>query len=127
MNEIVRLNDFSKSFPGVKALQNISFDLRKGEVHCMRGKNEAGKSTLIKILCGACQPDEGGEILFDGAKVVRTLHLAQTMGIQTIYQEHILFYSLSKSPLRPEMVMGELSSGEQKQSWSRRRPENKRT
>ncbi len=147
VKEILRLNNISKSFPGVKALQDITFDLREGEVHCLCGENGAGKSTLIKILSGAYQPDEGGEILFDGRKVVLNPHLAQEMGIQTIYQEHIVFDNLSiveniftgaeietgiflntsemkrktvevlqylKSPLRPEMVMGELSSGEQK-------------
>lgn len=147
MNEILQLNDISKSFPGVKALQNISFDLREAEVHCLCGENGAGKSTLIKILSGAYQPDEGGDILFDGVKVVLNPHLAQSMGIQTIYQEHIVFDNLSiveniftgseinngiflnkgemrrktvevlrylKSPLRPEMLLGELSSGEQK-------------
>jgi ABC-type sugar transport system ATPase subunit len=147
MTEILQLKNISKSFPGVKALQNISFGVREGEVHCLCGENGAGKSTLIKILSGAYQPDEGGDIIFDGRKVILNPHLAQTMGIQTIYQEHIVFENLSivenifagaeiekglflqksemrrqtvevlkylKSHLRPEMVMGELSSGEQK-------------
>ena len=95
VKEILRLNNISKSFPGVKALQDITFDLREGEVHCLCGENGAGKSTLIKILSGAYQPDEGGEILFDGRNVVLTPHLAQEMGIQTIYQEHIVFDNLS--------------------------------
>ncbi|HUI69217.1 MAG TPA: ATP-binding cassette domain-containing protein, partial [Spirochaetia bacterium] len=58
MTEVLQLQNVSKSFPGVKALQNISFDLREGEVHCLCGENGAGKSTLIKILSGAYQPDE---------------------------------------------------------------------
>lgn len=95
MNEILRLNDISKTFPGVKALQNISFDLKEGEVHCLCGENGAGKSTLIKILSGAYQPDEGGEIVFDGKRVTLTPHLAIRLGIQTIYQEHFVFKSLS--------------------------------
>ncbi|HUX20729.1 MAG TPA: ATP-binding cassette domain-containing protein, partial [Spirochaetia bacterium] len=95
MGEILRLTDISKSFPGVKALQNISFDLQEGEVHCLCGENGAGKSTLIKILSGAYQPDEGGEIIFDGKKVTLTPHLAISMGIQTIYQEHVVFDNLS--------------------------------
>jgi ABC-type sugar transport system ATPase subunit len=147
MNEILELKNISKSFPGVKALQDISFNLRAGEVHCLCGENGAGKSTLIKILSGAYQPDEGGEIAFDGKKVILNPHLAQTMGIQTIYQEHVIFDNLSiveniftgseiengvflnkaemkrqtedvlkylKSRLRPDMIMGQLSSGEQK-------------
>ena len=92
---ILRLENISKSFPGVKALQNISFDLRKGEVHCLCGENGAGKSTLIKILSGAYQPDEGGEIIFEDKKVSLNPRLAISMGIQTIYQEHTVFKHLS--------------------------------
>jgi ABC-type sugar transport system ATPase subunit len=95
MSEILQLRNISKSFPGVLALQNISFDLNEGEVHCLCGENGAGKSTLIKILSGAYQPDEGGEILFDGRKVVLNPHLAMQMGIQTIYQEHTVFENLN--------------------------------
>jgi ABC-type sugar transport system ATPase subunit len=95
MSEILRLRDVSKTFPGVVALQNISFNLQEGEVHCLCGENGAGKSTLIKILSGAYQPDEGGEILFEGKQVVLTPHLAMDLGIQTIYQEHVIFETLS--------------------------------
>src|SRR5665811_2430545 len=85
-NEVIlRLDNISKSFPGVKALQNISFDLKKSEVHCLCGENGAGKSTLIKILSGAYQPDEGGEIIFEDKKVSLNPRLAISMGIQTIY------------------------------------------
>src|ERR1700722_11052629 len=95
MSEILQLRNISKSFPGVLALQDISFDLNEGEVHCLCGENGAGKSTLIKILSGAYQPDEGGEILFEGRKVVLNPHLAMDLGIQTIYQEHTVFENLN--------------------------------
>jgi ABC-type sugar transport system ATPase subunit len=95
MSEILQLRNISKTFPGVRALQNISFDLNEGEVHCLCGENGAGKSTLIKILSGAYQPDEGGEIIFDGVKVVLNPRLAMKMGIQTIYQEHVIFETLN--------------------------------
>jgi len=95
MKEILRLTNISKSFPGVQALQYISFDLKEGEVHCLCGENGAGKSTLIKILSGVYQPDEGGEIIFEGENVKLNPHLAITMGIQTIYQEHIVFENLN--------------------------------
>lgn len=95
MGEILRLSNISKTFPGVRALHNISFDLQEGEAHCLCGENGAGKSTLIKILSGAYQPDEGGEILFSGRRVTLNPHLAISMGIQTIYQEHIVFENLS--------------------------------
>lgn len=95
VREILQLNNVSKTFPGVKALQGISFGLMSGEVHCLCGENGAGKSTLIKILAGAHQPDEGGELLLDGKKVVLNPHLAQELGIQTVYQEHVVFDHLS--------------------------------
>src|ERR1700760_977946 len=95
MSEILRLRNITKTFPGVVALQNISFDLNEGEVHGLCGENGAGKSTLIKILSGAYQPDEGGEILFEGKPVVLNPHLAMSLGIQTIYQEHVVFDTLS--------------------------------
>ncbi|HYW84293.1 MAG TPA: sugar ABC transporter ATP-binding protein, partial [Spirochaetia bacterium] len=95
MSEILQLRNISKTFPGVKALHDITFDLKEGEVHCLCGENGAGKSTLIKILSGAYQPDEGGEIIFDGKKVTLNPHLAIARGIQTIYQEHIVFDNLN--------------------------------
>jgi ABC-type sugar transport system ATPase subunit len=95
MSEILQLRNISKSFPGVLALRDISFDLNAGEVHCLCGENGAGKSTLIKILSGAYQPDDGGEIIFEGKKVVLNPHLAIRMGIQTIYQEHTVFDNLN--------------------------------
>jgi ABC-type sugar transport system ATPase subunit len=95
MSEILQLRNISKTFPGVQALQNISFDLKEGEVHCLCGENGAGKSTLIKILSGAYQPDEGGQILFEGRSVILSPHFAMKLGIQTIYQEHVVFETLS--------------------------------
>ena len=95
MSQILQLRNISKTFPGVLALRNISFDLNEGEVHCLCGENGAGKSTLIKILSGAYQPDEGGEIVFDGRNVVLNPHLAMSLGIQTIYQEHVVFENLN--------------------------------
>ena len=95
MDEILRLSHVSKTFPGVRALEDISFDVKRGEIHCLCGENGAGKSTLIKILSGAYQPDEGGRIMFDGKDVSLTPHSALRMGIHTIYQEHIVFNDLS--------------------------------
>ena len=95
MGQILQLRNISKTFPGVKALQGITLELNEGEVHCLCGENGAGKSTLIKILSGAYQPDEGGEIVFDGKQVTLNPHLAIALGIQTIYQEHIVFDTLS--------------------------------
>ena len=93
--EIIRLSEISKTFPGVKALQSINFVLEAGTVHCICGENGAGKSTLIKVLSGAYQPDEGGKIFFEGKQVKLNPSSAMDLGIQTIYQEHNVFDTLS--------------------------------
>jgi ABC-type sugar transport system ATPase subunit len=95
MDEILRLSHISKTFPGVRALEDISFDLKRGEVHCLCGENGAGKSTLIKILSGAYQPDDGGQIFFNGNEVSLKPQTALRMGIHTIYQEHNVFSALN--------------------------------
>ena len=92
---VLRLIDVSKTFPGVRALSGIDFDLLPGEVHCICGENGAGKSTLIKILSGAYQPDAGGVIEFEGKPRVLNPRQAIALGIQTIYQEHNIFPHLS--------------------------------
>ena len=81
------MNGISKSFPGVRALSNVSFDLQKGEVHALVGENGAGKSTLMKILSGMYQADEG-EIELNG-EVLRKTGLRDMLnaGISVIYQE----------------------------------------
>jgi ABC-type sugar transport system ATPase subunit len=95
MDEILPLSHISKAFPGVRALQDISFDLKRGEVHCLCGENGAGKSTLIKILSSAYQPDAGGQFVFNGIEVALTPLMALRMGMHTIYQEHIVFSALN--------------------------------
>jgi ABC-type sugar transport system ATPase subunit len=84
---ILRINNISKTFPGVKALDDVSFDVHKGEVHVLMGENGAGKSTLMKILSGAYQPD-AGLIELDGQAVSISdpIH-SQQLGISMIYQE----------------------------------------
>ena len=85
----------TKTFPGVRALYHVNFDLEKGECHALIGENGAGKSTLIKILSGVYQPDEG-EILIEGQKVnIRDTSVAFKLGITSIYQELNLHLLLS--------------------------------
>ncbi len=84
---VLQLVNVSKRFPGVVALDGVSFDLYPGEVHVLVGENGAGKSTLVKLLSGIYQPD-GGEIRFEGQPVqLRTPHAAQQLGISTVHQE----------------------------------------
>ena len=88
MNEsYMRMRGISKSFPGVRALSDVSLACDRGEVHGLIGENGAGKSTLIKILSGLYPPDEG-EILLDGERVViRSPAHAARLGISVIHQE----------------------------------------
>jgi len=65
-NYILEMKDVSKTFPGVKALDNVNLRVRKGSIHALMGENGAGKSTLMKILYGIYTPDEGGVVLLDG-------------------------------------------------------------
>jgi len=92
---ILKMMNISKRFPGVLALDKVSFDLYKGEVHVLLGENGAGKSTLIKIISGAYKKDEG-EIYIDGQKteILGPSH-AQKLGISTVYQEFNLIPYLS--------------------------------
>jgi len=92
---VLALRGVSKSFPGVRALTDVSFDVHPGEVHALLGENGAGKSTLIKIVSGVYPPD-AGEIAVEG-KLVRFLspREAQSQGIATIYQEFSLYPELS--------------------------------
>ncbi len=95
MNTIIAVTDISKAYGGVKALNSVSFDLLKGEVHALVGQNGAGKSTLIKILSGATQADEGC-MLYDGQEVkISSPRAAFTMGIATVYQEPSIYPDLN--------------------------------
>jgi ribose transport system ATP-binding protein len=92
---VVEMRGIEKSFPGVRALQGVQFDLRPGEVHALMGENGAGKSTLMKILTGVYQPD-AGEIRVDGQAVtLPSPHSAQALGISIIHQELFLMNHLT--------------------------------
>lgn len=98
----------SKSFPGVKALQDVSFDVVPGEVHAIMGENGAGKSTLMKILAGAYKADTG-RILMNGHPIeARTPQQAMELGIQIIYQELNLVPHLS---VAENIFLGRMTPG----------------
>ena len=94
---VLEMRGICKYFPGVKALQNVDFTLRQGEIHALMGENGAGKSTLIKVLTGVYEKD-GGEIFIEGhegAVSIRSPQDAQNAGISTVYQEITLCPNLT--------------------------------
>ena len=96
-NVVLTMRGIFKEFPGVKALQNVDFTLRKGEVHALMGENGAGKSTLVKCLTGVYEKDSG-EIRIDGKDEpvsIRSPQDAQNLGISTVYQEITLCPNLT--------------------------------
>lgn len=95
MENILEFKQISKYYPGVTALNHVSLEIKKGEVHALVGENGAGKSTLIKTCSGAIQPSEG-EIVING-KTFKSLtpRLSEENGIGVIYQEFNLVGELS--------------------------------
>jgi ribose transport system ATP-binding protein len=93
---MLKINNISKSFGIVKALQNVSLDIQAGEVHAICGENGAGKSTLMNILTGNLQPDEGGSILWKNEPVVfANFNDAKAKGIAIVHQERSLVETMS--------------------------------
>ncbi|MGM9551454.1 MAG: sugar ABC transporter ATP-binding protein [Clostridia bacterium] len=94
-NAVLKLRGICKYFPGVKALHNVDFTLRGGEIHALMGENGAGKSTLIKVLTGVHEKD-GGEIYIEDNPVnIKSPQDAQRTGISTVYQEITLCPNLT--------------------------------
>ena len=94
---VLSMRKIGKYFPGVRALHEVDFTLRKGEIHALMGENGAGKSTLIKVLTGVYEKD-AGEIFVDGiegAVTIRSPQDAQQNGISTVYQEITLCPNLT--------------------------------
>ena len=105
METVVSMKDITKTFPGVIALNKISFDVKAGEVHVLLGENGAGKSTLMKVLSGVYQPD-GGSITLDGKTYEKlTPHISAEGGISIIYQELSVVNWLD---IRENIFMGRL-------------------
>ncbi len=92
---LLRLESITKTFPGVKALDGVSFGIGRGEVHALIGENGAGKSTLMHILGGVYRPDSGKMFLEGGETVFRNAREAQVRGIRVVYQELSIAPNLS--------------------------------
>ena len=116
-DSVLTLSGISKEFPGVKALDNVSLELKRGEVHGLVGENGAGKSTLMKILSGVYSADSG-EILLEGKPLaVKNPHEAQDAGISIIFQEFSLIKTFDVADnvflnREPSRGMGTLNKGE---------------
>ncbi len=102
---VLRLEGIVKTFPGVRALDDVSFTVRPGEVHALMGENGAGKSTLMKVLGGIYQPDEGRIIVGDTPVVMTSPLQAKSKGIVFIHQELSLAEELT---VAENIYLGEL-------------------
>lgn len=92
---ILRINNLSKSFGSIRALRNVNFELRRGEIHAIAGENGAGKSTLMNVIDGILRPDSG-TIEFDGTPVeIISPAMAQRLGIGFVHQEIALCPDIS--------------------------------
>ena len=110
-SELLQMRSITKTFPGVRALDGVTFDLHKGEIHALVGENGAGKSTLMKVLGGVYpHPEYGGELLIEGQPIrFGGVRDAERAGIAVIYQE----LSLIK-----EMTVGEnIFLGREPSKW----------
>src|SRR5271155_122982 len=93
---LLQVEHVSKQFGGVRALDNVKFDVMTGEVLCLAGENGCGKSTLIKIITGVYQPEPGAEMRFQGRPIEGlSPAIARDLGIQVIWQDLALFAELS--------------------------------
>src|SRR5512147_2043748 len=100
---LLEMRGITKTFPGVKALTDVSFDVRPGEVHALIGENGAGKSTLMKIVTGLYEADRG-QIFWKGLPVeIKTPHQAHDLGINIVHQELMLVPQLS---IRENVFLG---------------------
>jgi len=108
---IVAFQEITKAFPGVLALDRVSFNIERGEIHAVVGQNGAGKSTLMNILAGEIQPDSG-TLLYKGQPVtIPNPHAARELGISVVYQELMLCPNLT---VLENVFLGKELSGAEK-------------
>ncbi len=92
------MQNVSKRYTGVQALDQVDFEIRRGEVHCLAGENGSGKSTLIKIISGVVQPDGGSEIVVEEQQITHQTSIeSMRLGIEVIYQDLSLFPNMTVS------------------------------
>ena len=105
METLVEMKDIRKEFPGVVALDQVSFDVKAGEVHLLLGENGAGKSTLMKILSGIYTPTAGTIVMGGQEYPALTPKKSKELGISIIYQELSVVNELS---IAENMFVGKL-------------------
>jgi ABC-type sugar transport system ATPase subunit len=116
----LEIRNVSKTFPGVKALDNMQLDVIPGEVHALIGENGAGKSTLIKILSGIYKPDDGAEIYIEGEKIeINDSLVSVRKGIAVIYQDFSLFPNLTVT--ENIAISQEIEKSSKKLNWAEMR------
>ncbi len=93
--KVLELKNISKIFPGTKALDNVHFELRKGEIHALLGENGAGKSTLIKVITGVHQPETGEIFVYGKLEKIQNPNIARNLGIAAIYQHATAYQHLT--------------------------------
>ena len=93
--EVLAIDHLVKRFPGTIAVDDVSFAIQRGAIHALVGENGAGKSTIIKVLSGVYQPDDGRVLVRGETKRIRSPHHAQELGVTTIHQEQTLIDSLT--------------------------------
>ncbi|NEW08437.1 sugar ABC transporter ATP-binding protein [Paenibacillus sp. SYP-B3998] len=113
---LLQMQGISKSFPGVKALKEVDFDLHSGEIHALLGANGAGKSTLMKIVSGAYTHDEGHLSISGLPVVIRTPKEAMAQGIYCVYQE-VDTVLVPELTVTENVMMDRLVQGEAWVSW----------
>jgi simple sugar transport system ATP-binding protein len=108
----LEMKNISKRYAGVKALDEVNFDINPGEVHCLAGTNGSGKSTIIKIISGVEKPDPGAEIYIEGELSVNRSSIDSIyQGIEVIYQDLSLFPNLT---VAENIALSEVIAGKQK-------------
>lgn len=121
MTPVVALEDITKDYPGVRALERVSLDLRAGEVHALVGENGAGKSTLIRVLSGDTRPHRGRILVAGREAVFASPTDARRCGIATIFQELMVVPDLS---VAENIVLGDEPRTGWARVYSRRRAEH---
>lgn len=105
MEYVLEMKNIEKSFPGVKALDDVSFKVKKGEIHALIGENGAGKSTLMKVLTGVLKSDRGELFLYGEKVLIDNINQAQELGLALIFQEINLVQTL---PIAENIFLGKL-------------------